>query len=440
MKNAFYYLVLTAMICGYSLPANAKTLKVTDTKQKVKTIETDKKKKPNWINTIRKDKIIVTGSGATLEASQDNALLKVKESIVRSVAENVTVSSEMTTKEDMGTNINNFFQSFEQTTQTQTADLSFIKGIAINKAEEYWWEKIQSGNTITFYYHLLYPFSDMELRKLVMAFEKADRELTEQMEEILNRIESTTVVEDMESDITTLEKLSPKFIDHRKTKTEVGIGQIKSRLKSINIVPVSRSLGEIEYELRIGQQTVTSNRKPRATNPTKCATINGIEPSRTGWSLTFDAKYCYNDPKNLIKVEHTFKHAKVSHDFYFDINEGKVEVLMHAPIVISATEADATTVKSGKVTFTITNKFGGSFMVDRIILNYAKGAPIVFDNIGKTLIGKGDHSVILDLPVELDKATYSGKTASVVDGFIYYNVKGQQQTFKLYQNKVTTTW
>jgi hypothetical protein len=244
----------------------------------------------------------------------------------------------------------------------------------------------------------------------------------------------------MESDITTLEKLVPKFIDNRKTKAEVGIGQIKSRLKSINIVPVSRSLGAIEYELKIGQQTVTSNRKPRATNPTKCATINGIEPSRSGWNLTFDAKYCYNDPKNLIKVEHTFKYAKVAHDFYFDINEGKVEVFMHAPILIAATDADEKTVKTGKVTFTVSNKFGGSFMLDRIILNYAKGAPIVFDNIGKTLIGKGDHSVILDLPVELDKATYSGKTASVVDGFIYYNIQGQQQTYKLYQNKVTTTW
>ena len=43
---------------------------------------------------------------------------------MRSVAENVKVSSEMTTKEEMGTNINNFFQSFEQTTQTQTAEMN----------------------------------------------------------------------------------------------------------------------------------------------------------------------------------------------------------------------------------------------------------------------------------------------------------------------------
>ncbi|MGI6478312.1 MAG: hypothetical protein ACOX0M_02595 [Salinivirgaceae bacterium] len=439
MKNVLYFLLIFVFVCE-AAQVNASVVKVTDSKQKVKTIDKDKRKKPNWINSIKKDYVIVTGSGATLEASQENALLKVKENIVRSVAENVKVSSEMTTKEEMGTNINNFFQSFEQTTQTQTAEMNFIKGIGLNKAEDYWWEKVQAGNNITFYYYLLYPFSEMELRKLVMAFEKADRELTEQLEEILNRIENVTVVEEMESDITTLTKLKDRFVDQRKTKAEVGIERIKSRIKSINIVPVSSTLGSLEYELRIGQKVVTTNKKPRATNPTKCATVNGIEPSRTGWNLTFDAKYCYDDPKNLIKVEHSFKYGKVTHEFYFDINEGKVEVYMHAPIMISAAESDDTKVLTGKVTFTLSNKFDGTFMVDRIVLNYAKAAPIVFDNIGKTLIGKGDHSIILDLPTELEKAAYSSKTAPLVDGFIYYNVKGEQKTYKLYQNKVTTTW
>ncbi|MDD4748166.1 MAG: hypothetical protein PHW19_12890 [Salinivirgaceae bacterium] len=408
--------------------------------QKIKEVDSNKNKRPKWINTIQKDYIIVTGSGATLDASQENALLKVKENIVRSVAENISVSSEMTTKEAMGDNVNSFFQNFEQTTQSQTGDVSFLKGIALNKAEDYYWEELKQGNNITFYYHLLYPFSDLEMRKLVMAFEKADRELTEQLQDILNKIETTTIVEDMESDITTLEKLLPKFLDTRKTKTEVGINQIKSRLKSINIVAVTKTNGSIEYELKIGSQTITTNRKPQVTNPTKCATINGIEPSRTGWRISFEAKYCYDDPNNLIRVKHTFRHATVSHDFYFDIDEDKVQVFMHAPIIFSATEQDDSNVTSGKVTFTISNKYGGTFTVDRIILNYAKAPPIMFENITQTFTGKGDHTIIIDLPNELDKKLYTSRMHTVVDGFIYYNIKGKQETYKLYQNKVTTSW
>ncbi|HON19568.1 MAG TPA: hypothetical protein PK990_10450 [Salinivirgaceae bacterium] len=434
MKTYFNVLVSQVLFLMLLIPA------VDGFSQRNKTIETAKKKMPDWVNSIKKDYIIVTGSGPTIEEAQNNALLKVKESIVRAVAENVSVTSEMTTKEQMGTNVNNFFQSFDQTTQTKTAEIDFIKGIAINKAEDFWWEKVQSGNSITCYYHLLYPFSEMELRKLVMAYEKADRELTQELEEILARIEKNTVVEDMESDIQTLEKLAQRFIDHRKTKAEIGINQIRERIKSINIVPVSRSLGNIEYELKIGEQTVTTNKKPNVQNPTKCATITGIEPVGQGWNIMFDAQYCYDDPKNLIRVTHQFRSAKVSHDFYFDINEGKVEVYMHAPIIITASETDEKSVKKGTISFTLTNKFGGSFLVDRIVLNYAKGEPIILENVQRRFNGKGDHTMILELPREIDKDTYTSKKAPVVDGFIFYNVQGKQQTYKLYQHKVTTSW
>ena len=411
-------------------------------KQKTKTLDSDKKKKPDWINTIKKDYIIVVGSGATLDAAQQNALMKIKENIVKAVAENVSVTTESTTKEEMGTNISNYYQSFEQTTQAQTADISFIKGISLNKAEDSWWEKLQTDNNITFYVYLLYPFSSMELHKLVAAFEKADKELTDQLDNILSRIDTNNVVEDMEGDISTLEKLKPKFLDARKTKTEIGIERLRTRLKSINIVPVTRTLGTIEYELRIGHQPIRTNKKPKVSNPTKCATINGIEPTKTGWLISFDAKYCYNDPNNLIKTEHVFRYAKVSHDFYFDINEGKVEIYMHTPIVIKAEQQDAQNILTGQVTFTITNKYDGAFTIDKIILNYAKASPIIFENINKSFSGKGDHSFTIELPMELNKTRYSSKVVSLVDGFIYYMKENdqKQQTYKLYQNKITTSW
>lgn len=113
---------------------------------------------------------------------------------------------------------------------------------------------------------------------------------------------------------------------------------------------------------------------------------------------------------------------------------------MHAPIIITATEMDETTVKKGTISFTFSNKFGGSFMVDRIVLNYSKGDPIILENVQRRFIGKGDHTAIFELPRELNKETYSSKRAPVVDGFIFYNVQGKEQTYKLYQHRVTTSW
>ena len=56
------------------------------------------------------------------------------------------------------------------------------------------------------------------------------------------------------------------------------------------------------------------------------------------------------------------------HTNFTDINEGKVEVYMHAPIMISAAESDDTKVLTGKVTFTLSNKFDGTFMVIELYL------------------------------------------------------------------------
>jgi len=411
--------------------------------QKIKVLDSENKKKPNWINTIRKEFIIVTGTGKTLDAAKDNALMEVKKHIARAVAENIQVQTEMTTKEQMTNNVSNFFQEFEQTTKAQTADLSFLKGISLSKAEDSYWEKVEEGNkVVNFHQHLLYPFKNDELKMLVFAFELADKKLTEEMDEVLNRIDKTIVVEDMERDISILEKLIPKFIDNRKARAEVGIEKIKSRIKSITIVATERALGTIEYELRIGNQTVTTSAKPKVIDVSKCTNISGIEPSGKGWKITFDAKLCYDDPNNKLKVEHSFKSAKTSQEFFFNVNEGKVEVFINAPIVMEAAQQDDTTVKSGKVTFTFTNKFDGEYTIDKIILNYKEELPIIFDNIGKTFSGKGNQTLTVDLPMELNKATYSSKKAPLVDGFIYYTNKAdnKQIIYKIYQNKVTTSW
>jgi hypothetical protein len=151
---------------------------------------------------------------------------------------------------------------------------------------------------------------------------------------------------------------------------------------------------------------------------------------------------CYDDPTNKIRAEHSFKHSRVSQDFFFSVNEGKVDVFINAPIVITATAQDAKTVNAGNVTLTLTNKFDGSFTVNKIILNYKDLPPLIIDNIGKSFSGKSNHTLTVELPGELDKNIYSAKTAPLVDGLLYYTnqADNKQVLYKISQNKVTTSW
>ena len=61
---------------------------------------TDKSgRKPDWVNGVEKDFVIVSGSGATINDAQNSALMIIKERIVSSVADNVKATSTMKTEE-----------------------------------------------------------------------------------------------------------------------------------------------------------------------------------------------------------------------------------------------------------------------------------------------------------------------------------------------------
>lgn len=432
---------MTALATAILLGPVATTWAAPD-KKKPKMVESSRKRKPDWVNTLRKDYLIVVGTGASIEASQQQAMVKVREAIAKSVAEHVTVTTTTTTREEMGGAVANYFQSFEMDSRGQTAEMDFLKGISPSKAEDFYWEAWSDGGPATYHYHLMYPYSELENRKLVMAFEKADRELTRQLDDILERIDQTTVVEEMQADLATLERLAPRFVDARKAKAEIGAERLRGRLRSINVATTRRTPSRIEYELRIGRQTVTTNRKPTATNPTKCATINAIEPAGQGWAVDFDARYCYDDPANLIRVTHQFVTGKMQHDFRFGADEGKVQLSVVRPVVVEATRENATTVEAGRITVVIHNKFDGAFTVGRVLIKWPGQQPLLVDAGGAAFSGKGEHTLELALPQPLDKRAYAATATTLLDGELQYTnaADGLQGTCALTQIGATTTW
>ncbi len=130
------------------------------TAQKTKVLEKSSRKAPEWVNALVKDYIIVVGSGESIESAQSNALLKIKERIITSIAENVQTSSEYYRGEKSVNGVSNFVENFETSTKTKSADISFIKGISLNKVEDFYWEKVSEDGRIRYYYHIKYPFSE----------------------------------------------------------------------------------------------------------------------------------------------------------------------------------------------------------------------------------------------------------------------------------------
>ena len=409
-----------------------------------KVIESSERRAPDWVNGLEKNYIIIVGTGADLEKAKADALLRIKEKIIRAVAENVQFESQMNRKEEMYNNVSNYAENYESTTKSQATDVSFVKGIALNKAEEYYWEKIKDKKTdkVTAHYHVKYPFNEAELKKLVMAFEKMDRKLTEQLDGIIDGIPEMNSVEQMEGAMKELNQLQERFIGPRKDRAATGISKIKTRLKSITVHPEINALGEIVYSLRIGDQIVTASQKPKVFNPTKCATIKTVEPTKSGWKIRYDPQYCYEDPNNLIRVIHNIRYNRLQHDFHFNVNEEKAEIYMHSDILINAGNTENGLAKDIEVTFHISSKYESPVTINQIVLKYDNIAPVNFDNVGETIKGKGDHKIILALDKPLEIADYSSNEVSMVNGMIYYTAKatGEKSTYKIYKHNVTTNF
>lgn len=409
----------------------------------LKTIE-DSGKKPKWIGGVIKDYIIVVGTGKDIEEAKRNALLSVKENVAHSVADYVKSSSELSKSESFGT-MSSYFETYNAKTTTQTADIPALKGISESKAEAYWWEKVQNKKTgdIFVNYHIKYPFSELELGKIVMEFKIMDKELTEKLDLILAEADTITSVERMVQNIAELTSLMNRFMDARKTKCETGIAQYNSMLKSISLVPVNNELGDLTYETRLGERIVWTMQKPQVLSNGKCAQITSITSDKSKWFIKYKYANCFDDPANAITVKYMFSGKQVSNDFHFDINKNKVNIFLKNDINFTTVSQSGSSVTESKCEITIVSKFAAPFVIEKVVLNVPDQAPIIFNNVNAKFEGKGDHELVLKCTQALDKAKYSANNrTSGVGGTINYKnlTTGESGTYKIFDQKFTTDW
>lgn len=401
--------------------------------QKVKQLESSSKKKPEWVSSVAKDFVITVASSSTLEDAQQKALTKVKEQIISSVAENIQTSSEYFRNESIKNDNTDFTESFTTATKTHAADIPFVKGISISKVSDFYWEKVKKGDEIKIYYHLKYPFTQQQLKELVVEYEKADQAKTDELEALLNQIPNMESCEKMSQTIKELEALAVGFIkvDPRKDKANAGIAKLKDILKNISIETINNTLGEVRIALRVGGKTVITSRKP--TVRSNCAKITDVRSKGSEWTISYSYDECYEDPDNAIKVSFRNAYGKTSSDFYFNVDADKIDVFVNNDINFTGENI---------CHISLTSKYESAFIIEKVILNFGNEAPMIIDNINKQFQGEGNHDLDLTVIQEFDKAMYNAKNYPMIKGAIHYkSVKtGEQSIYKMFNQNITSSW
>lgn len=401
-------------------------------------------KKPKWVNGLVKDYIIVSGTGADLQSAQQNALTLIKQQIVSAVAENVKSTSTLHTEEaNYNNNVNIFLEKYASTTNTQSGKVPFLQGISLSKAEEYYWEKLKRPNkTITYIYHIKYPFSEFELKKLVSDFRMYDRKLTFQLERLLQQIDSVQTVEQIEGNMAQLASLKDYFMDARQDQCNLGISQYRSLLNSIELVELESQLSELKYYLRLGNRPISTSKKPIVRS--ECARIGSIINNADNVIIQYDYENCYEDPENSILVKYHFGTTDVQKLFYFDVTASKTSIFLSDPLHFKSILKDDNTVTKAVLDLTLQSKYDSPFAIEKVVIEWKGLSPIIIDNIQQNFKGKGSHNLRLNInqPISIKETSALGKTLPVVSGYIYYrsSANGELMSYRIYNQSYTTDW
>jgi hypothetical protein len=432
-----YLFKLLALIIGIGVIAPSA---IQAQKRKVK--ERSERKQPGWVNGLEKGYVIVVASATGLEDAQQKCLTKVKEQIISSVAENIQSSTEYFRSEQVKNNQSDFAESFQTATKTRAADIPFIKGISLTKVDAYYWEYVQEGDRMIYYYHMKYPFSEAQLKMLIMEYEKADRALTEQLEGLLNKIDQMESLEEMSQTVKELQALAEGFIDvdPRRDKANVGIAKLKDMMKNVSVETINNTLGEVRMSLRIGEKAVTTSRKPKIRS--NCAKITDVRNKGNEWVVTYSYDECYEDPENSIVAEFLTAYGKASSTFYFNINADKIDIFVNDDINLTGGSDNGETMEGVNCHISMTSKYATAFIIEKVILNFGNEAPVIIDNINKEFTGEGKHDLDFMIEQSLAKDVYTAKKYGMIKGSIQYkSVKtGEKSIYKMYNQDVTTSW
>jgi hypothetical protein len=267
-----------------------------------KIIERSSKKQPSWVkNMTEEDFIIISAEAATIAEAQQQTLLQVKASIVRSIAEQITSTTTYTAQEAD----NKTSETYKQSIIARADKAPSVQGIAANQIKEFYWERVRRTAPFKeeFYrYYVKYPFSKAQMGMLIADF-RAEEAKTQQR---LTQFEAalSQPFETIEQITTAAEEISAiaQNADNPQ-RANMLYGRYNAILGSVYILLKINTLGHIEYQLMLGETPVGCTQKP--TVKSACATVTQVNVGKV-CSVDYTSDGCYQDVENFVEVSYKF--------------------------------------------------------------------------------------------------------------------------------------
>ncbi len=289
-----------------------------------KVLDRSAKKAPGWINGVERNYLIVSTTAPDIEKAKEKILLSIREQIVRSVAVKVQSTVSVQVQETvLNGQVKQFLETTGVNTLTKTGNVPYLNEISLSNANEYYWVKKQNKKTkeIIVEYHVKYPFSELQLKRLVTAFQEADAKMSAQLDSLCDVTDAIGTTEEIAENIVALQALYKSFDDSRKDKAQNCVNAYRKLYSYISLETTAEAEGEISYAMMLNGKKITTRQKPRISS--NCASNLQLRNRSDGASITYKTPGCYADSENYIEVSYNFGGKMILQRFNFAVKESE---------------------------------------------------------------------------------------------------------------------
>jgi hypothetical protein len=297
-----------------------------------RTVEKSEKERPDWVYGISKGYMIVEGVGYTWEDAQDNALKKLKERIVNSIAVNVNSEMNVEISETVIDNMSRYNENVDVKTNISTDFLNSLKGISLNKSKAFYWEKQKHPDkTKKIHYHIMYPFSERELNELIMEWEKMDKGFTEELDNLEQNLDNCNSVSEMNLLYQKAESLEEIFTNARKTRASLIKSEITQLLENLKFEVQTHERGRLVLKLLSSDRYFRMD--PQLDFNSRCAVLQDhkLIDNNEALEINYDADFCFSEENAGFEIRQNYNGTNLSYDFLIPDGEKSVRFTINEP-------------------------------------------------------------------------------------------------------------
>ncbi|MEA1874695.1 MAG: hypothetical protein U9N51_09765 [Bacteroidota bacterium] len=296
-------------------------------------VEVSQKKRPSWVYGLNNGYIIIEGVGANFENAQNDVLKKLKERIVNSVAVNISSEMNISINETVIDNMSKYREDTQLQTNITTDFLNSLKGVSLSKSEAYYWEKQKYPNKMTkVHYHIMYPFTEMELNNLIKEWEQTDRAFTLELKALRKSVGACNRVADLKilrSKTIALEKI---FTGSRKTEASIIKSEIEQLLDNLRFEVQKHERGRLVLKLLSSDRYFKMDSEVLFKSDCAILQDHKLINDDEALEINYDADFCFSVKNANFTISQNYKETEISIDFLIPDGENTVRFTVNDPI------------------------------------------------------------------------------------------------------------